>query len=71
MLPWQGGEQSAMGFKHQGNGQRKRNPYTNVLELLAIKLALFSFTKGRRVKVIDFQIDNNGVLSYLLKMGGT
>ena len=23
-----GGEQSAMGFKHQGNGQRKREPYT-------------------------------------------
>ena len=60
-----------MGFKHQGNGQRKRNPYTNVLELLAIKLALSSFTKRRRVKVIDFQIDNNAVLTYLLKMEGT
>ena len=23
-----GGEQCAMGFKHQGNGQRKREPYT-------------------------------------------
>ena len=60
-----------MGFKHQGNGQRKRNPDTNVLELLAIKLALSSFTKRRRVKVIDFQIDNNAVLTYLLKMEGT
>ena len=43
----------------------------NVLELLAIKLALFSFTKGKRVKATHFQIDNKTALSYLLKMGGT
>ena len=41
----------------------------NMLELLAIKLALFSFTKGERVKAIRFQIDNKAALSYLLKMG--
>ena len=64
MLPWKGGEQSAMGFKHQGNGQRR-----NKLELLAIKLAVFSFSKEKRVKGIHFQ--HKAALSYLLKMGGT
>ena len=43
----------------------------NVLELLAIKLALFSFTKGKRLKAIHFQIDKKATLSYLLKMEGT
>ena len=53
-----------MGFKHQGNGQRR-----NKLELLAIKLAVFSFSKEKRVKGIHFQ--HKAALSYLLKMGGT
>ena len=39
-----------------------------VLELLAIKLVLFSFTKGKRVTAIHFQIDNKAALSYLSKM---
>ena len=43
----------------------------NVLKVLAIKLALFSFTKGKRVKATNFQIDIKVVLFYLLKMGGT
>ena len=43
----------------------------NVLELLAIKMALFSFTKGKRVKAIHFQIHKKATLSYLLKMEGT
>ena len=55
-----------MEFKHQCNGQRR-----NKLELLAIKLAIFSFTKGKRVKTIHFQIENKAGLSYFLKMGGT
>ena len=37
---------------------------------IAIKLVLFSFIKGKRVKAIQFQIDNKAALSYLLKMGG-
>ena len=53
-----------MWFKHQGNGQRR-----NKLELLAIKLAVFSFSKEKRVKGIHFQ--HKAALSYLLKMGGT
>ena len=35
----------------------------NVLERLVIKLTLFSFNKGKRVKAILFQIDNMTVLS--------
>ena len=42
-----------------------------MLGLLAIKLALFSFIKGKRVKTIHFQIDKKATLSYLLKMGVT
>ena len=41
-----------------------------MLELLSVKLALFFFTEGKKVKVIHFQTDNKAALSYLLKMGG-
>ena len=51
--------------------EEERTLHINVLELLAIKLDLFSFTKGKRVKDILFQIDNKAALSYPLKMGGT
>ena len=49
--------------------EKERTLHINLLKLLAIKLALFSFTKGKRVKAIHFQIDNKGALFYLLKMG--
>ena len=51
--------------------EEERSLHINVLELLAIKLALFSFTRGKRVKAIHFQIDNKAAFSYLWKMGGT
>ena len=51
--------------------EEERSLHINVLELLAIKQALFSFTRGKKVKVIHFQIDNKADLSYLLKMGET
>ena len=41
-----------------------------MLELLAVKLALLSFTKNRKVRAIHFQIDNTTALRYLTKMGG-
>ena len=41
-----------------------------MLKLLAIKLALFSFTKEKRVKVILVHKDNKAALSNLLKMEG-
>ena len=49
--------------------QEERTLQINVLELLAKKLALFSFTKGKRVKTIHFQIGNYSALSSLLKIG--
>ena len=49
----------------------ERTLHINVLELLAIKLALFSFTNRKRVKNIHFQINNKAAFSYLLKMGET
>ena len=51
--------------------EEERTLHINVLELLAIKLALVSFTKWKKVKAIHFQKDNKAALSYLLKMGGT
>ena len=51
--------------------EEERTLHMNVLELLAIKMALFSFTKGKRVKAIHFQIHKKATLSYLLKMEGT
>lgn len=45
--------------------------HINVLELLAVKLALLTFTKANHLQSLHFQIDNKTALSYLLKMGGT
>ena len=50
--------------------EEERTLHINVLELLAIKLAVFSFTKVERVRIIHVQIDNKDTLSYFLKMGG-
>ena len=43
--------------------------HINVLEHLAIKLALLTFTKSESNKSIHFQIDNKTSIPYLLKMG--
>ena len=48
-----------MGFKHQGNGQRR-----NKLELLAIKLAVFSFSKEKRVKEHTLSAQGSLVLPF-------
>ena len=45
--------------------------HINVLGLLAIKLALLTFSKMFNLKSIHFQVDNMSALSYLMKMGGT
>ena len=41
-----------------------------ILELKVEKLALMSFHKQMKMKVVHFQIDNTTALMYLLKMGG-
>ena len=43
----------------------------NVLELLAIKLAIQTFSKALKHKAIHLQVKNMVALTYLLKMGGT
>ena len=45
--------------------------HINILELLAVKLAIQTFIKYRDVKAINLQIDNIVALTYLMKMGGT
>ena len=45
--------------------------HINILELLAVKLAIQKFTKCRDVKAIHLQVDNIVALPYLMKMGGT
>ena len=41
-----------------------------MLQLLAVKLALLSFTKNREVRAIHFQIDKATTLKYLTKTEG-
>jgi hypothetical protein len=44
--------------------------HINVLEMIAIKRGLETFTRIHNVKAIHMQVDNTSALSYLLKMGG-
>ena len=44
--------------------------HINILELLAVKLAIQTFTKYRDVKAIHLKVDNIVTLTYLMKMGG-
>ena len=50
---------------------QERTKHINILELIAVKHAIMTFTKGKSVTTIHFQIDNMTALSYLAKMGGT
>ena len=45
--------------------------HINVLELEAVRLAILSFTKLKKLNSIHLRIDNLTALSYLLNMGGT
>ena len=45
--------------------------HINILELLAVKLAIQTFTKYRDVKAIHLQVDNIVTLTYLMKTRGT
>ena len=50
---------------------QERTKHINILELIAAKLAILTFTKGKSLTAIHLQIDNMTALSYLVKMGGT
>ena len=49
---------------------QEKKKHINVLELIAVKLAILTFTKGKLVTAIHLQIDKMAALSYLGKMGG-
>ena len=62
------------GMESQQGGMwsvQKIKNHINVLELLAIKLAIQTFLKTLKHKTIHLQEDNVVALTYLLKMGGT
>ena len=44
--------------------------HINILELLAIKVALLTLTNPESIRSITFQIDTKTAISYLLKIGG-
>ena len=50
---------------------QERTKHINILELIAAKLAILTFTKGKSLTAIHLQIDNMTALSYLVKMGET
>ena len=49
--------------------EKKENLHANVLELIAAKFVILTFTKGQSNIAIHLQIDNKTALLYLLKMG--
>ena len=51
--------------------KEERKLHINILELMAVELAVKTFTRNRKVSSIHLQIDNTVALSYLMKMGGT
>ena len=71
MLPKQVGGRLS-GNHHVGIwSYQERTKHINVLELIAVKLAILTFNKGKSVTTNSLQIDNMVALFYLVKMGGT
>ena len=50
--------------------RKEENLHINVLELIAAKFAILTFTEGQSNIAIHLHIGNKTALSYLLKMGG-
>ena len=71
MLPKQVG--GSLSGNHYGRTRsyQERSKYKHVLELIAMKLAILTITKGTSVTVIYLKMGNLTVVSYLVKMGGT
>ena len=51
--------------------EKERTYHINILELIAVKLALLTFINQVRGKNLHLQVDNMTALSYILKQGGT
>lgn len=49
----------------------ERNLHINHLLMLAIKLAILTFSKMLKLPSFHIQVDNKTALSYLMKLGGT
>ena len=50
---------------------QEKTKHINILELIAVKLVILNFTKGKLVTTIHLQIDKMTALPYLVKMGRT
>ena len=60
------------GRRTGGPWSKKEQEYhINLLQLLAIKFALLTFSKMMNFKSVHIQVHNQTALSYLLKMRGT
>ena len=60
------------GNHHVGTwSYQERTKHINVLELIAVKLVILTFTKEKSVTAIHLQIENMTALSYLVKMART
>ena len=51
--------------------KEEKHFHINILELLALKFAILTFTNNLSHLTIHVQVDNKSALAYLLKMGGT
>ena len=51
--------------------EKEQEYHINLLELLSIKFALLTFSEMMNFKSVHILVDNQTVLGYLLKMGGT
>ena len=63
---------SSLSGKQHGEtwSYQERTKHINVLELIAVKLAILTFTKEKSVITIHLELDNTKALLYLVKMGG-
>ena len=63
-----GGNMQWILYRGMCSGQEMKS-HINVLELLAIKLAIQTFSKTLKLKTVHLQMDTMVALTYLLKIG--
>ena len=64
---------SSLSGKQHGEtwSYQQRTKHINVLELIAVKLAILTFTKEKSVIAVHLELGNTKAPLYLVKMGGT
>ena len=65
------GGHTAREFRQGECSKEEKDFQINVLEQLALKSVILTFTKNLSVLTIHVEVDNKVALAYLLKMGGT